>query len=98
MYRLLLIPELHQVLIINVPECHRSKNQHRPSYILADTINKAESIARLLLDNQDKREKYLYDNGITDIPKSKYEWLRNSDAVVGRRILNRDNKVCKVIG
>jgi hypothetical protein len=86
MIRLLHIPERHCVLLHAVPQCHK-----RTGFNLYDDIDKAEASARLLLEYQDAREKWLYKLGITKDTHlySSEKWKPRNDATVGRRIMDR---------
>jgi len=93
MIRLLHIPELHQVLLHPVPECHR-RSKYSSRFKLFSDIKTAEDAARMLLTYQSEREKRLYSIGYNQPdPHFKHaeNWRPKSDAVVGRRILNRSS-------
>lgn len=88
MIRLLHIPERHCVIFHPVPFCH-SKNSLIRIY---EDFDKAKEAARLLLDCQEKREKWLYSLGYREDPHftSKENWVKGSEARVGRRIMDRN--------
>lgn len=88
MIRLLHIPERYCVLLHPVTNCHSKKG-----FRMFDDVDKAEECARLLLEYQDKREKWLYSSlGIGKDPHlfiSNENYRAKCDAVVGRRIMDR---------
>lgn len=100
-YRVLLVPERQTVLIHPVPACtrrykrrkmmHNMKIQvYQNHYKLFDDFEGATEYAHKLLQWQDEEAKRQYKFGIVDMKPKFWDWVRGSDAEVGRRLLNKN--------
>jgi len=103
MYRLMVVPERMTVVVCPVPDCHpksrlvglgmylgrRVWGMH--SYKLFDDIDAAREAATVYLNQLETESKRYYAHGKL-VPMRMHDWLPRSDAVVGRRILDRDEQ------
>lgn len=104
MYRLLHVPDRHTVLIHPVPDCHPGGKRVVVGHYLGAPVwglkrydlcrdsDFAERRAHAILQNQNEHEKWLYCNFGKAPESRKEDWEPDSDAAVGRRLLDRNTQ------
>lgn len=103
MYRVLVVPERMAFVVHWVPDCHKRfvdytrgrgylRRRLRRSYHIFKRQDEAVEFGHMMLDQLESESRRLYNLGVLEIPVRKDDWIPGSDAVVGRKILDRKNE------